>query len=139
MRRFTELSEPGTREPNMRGQGSKFSGHFASMTLIRKDAQKELERRGRGVDQHAVEAMQAERASALGIEVRRECEVTGVVQQADDVDVEWASLTTARKTAGRIRCVAVDTGTSILIRPDACIAWASEGTSINGLGEALHR
>ncbi len=40
-----------------------------------------------------LEAMLAERARALGIEVRRECEVTGFVQHADGVDVEWTSPT----------------------------------------------
>jgi flavin-dependent dehydrogenase len=39
----------------------------------------------------------------------------------------------------KIRCVAVDTGPSMLIRPDACIAWASEENSIDGLAEALRR
>jgi hypothetical protein len=39
----------------------------------------------------------------------------------------------------RIRCVAVDTGLSILIRPDACIAWAGEENSTDGLEEALRR
>src|SRR6202012_5883274 len=64
-----------------RGRGSKFSGHFAGLSLSRKDAQKEPERRSQPVDQVAVEAMLGERARALGIEIRRECEVTGVVQQ----------------------------------------------------------
>jgi FAD binding domain len=39
----------------------------------------------------------------------------------------------------RIRCVAVDTGPSMLIRPDACVAWAGEGDTIVGLEDALHR
>jgi hypothetical protein len=38
----------------------------------------------------------------------------------------------------RIRCLAVDTGPSLLIRPDACIAWAGEVNSTDGLEEALH-
>jgi hypothetical protein len=36
-------------------------------------------------------------------------------------------------------CVAADTGPSLLIRPDACIAWAGEVNSTDGLEEALHR
>ena len=36
----------------------------------------------------------------------------------------------------RIRCVAVDTGPSMLIRPDACVAWAGEENSTDGLKEA---
>jgi len=39
----------------------------------------------------------------------------------------------------RIRCVAVDAGLSMLIRPDSCIAWADEKNSTDGLEEALCR
>ena len=42
-------------------------------------------------------------------------------------------------TAPGLRCVAVDTGRSMLIRPDACVAWAGEGNSLDGLEEALRR
>ena len=86
--------------PDVRAGGSKFSGHFAGLALIRKDAQKEPERHARPADQPAVEAMLAGRARALRIEVRRECDVTGIEQQADGVDVAWA----APASAGRIRC-----------------------------------
>ncbi|MFL9874053.1 FAD-dependent monooxygenase [Paraburkholderia megapolitana] len=95
IRKFTEQNGPNTR-----GKGSKFSGHFAGLSLIRKDAQKEPQRHAHPVDQQAVEAMLAERVRALGIEVRRECDVTNFAQQVDGVDVEWASP--AGK--GRIRC-----------------------------------
>lgn len=37
--------------------------------------------------------MLADRARSLGIELRRECDVTGLVQRADGVDVAWASPT----------------------------------------------
>jgi 2-polyprenyl-6-methoxyphenol hydroxylase-like FAD-dependent oxidoreductase len=83
-----------------RGPGSKFSGHFAGLALIRKDAQKDPARRARPVDQQGIEAMLAERADALGIEVRRGCEVTGFAQQPDGIDVAWAS----EAAAGRLRC-----------------------------------
>ena len=86
--------------PNVRGPGSKFSGHFAGLSLIRKDAQKEPQRRAHPVDQQAVEAMLADRAHSLGIEVRRECDVTGFVQQENGVDVQWVSPI----GDGRIRC-----------------------------------
>jgi 2-polyprenyl-6-methoxyphenol hydroxylase-like FAD-dependent oxidoreductase len=86
--------------PDVRGDGRKFSGHFAGLTLIRADAQKEPERRARVVDQQAAEAMLADRARSLGIEVRRDCDVQGFVQQEDGVDVEWASPA----GGGRIRC-----------------------------------
>ena len=90
----------GQNGPDVRGRGSRFSGHFAGLSLIRKDAQKEPERRAHPVDQQAVEAMLAERARALGIELRRQCDVKGFVQQADGVDVAWASPT----GEGRIHC-----------------------------------
>jgi 2-polyprenyl-6-methoxyphenol hydroxylase-like FAD-dependent oxidoreductase len=95
MKKFTEQNGP-----DVRGRGSKFSGHFAGLSLIRKDAQKEPERRARPVDQHAVEAMLADRTRSLGIEVRRECEVIGFVEQAHGIDVEWASPT----GKGHARC-----------------------------------
>ena len=97
--------------PDVRAGGSKFSGHFAGLPLVRKDAQKEPERHARPVDQQAVEAMLAERARALGVEVRRGHEVTQVVQRADGVDVDWASPA----GAGRLRgawLVACDGGRS---------------------------
>jgi 2-polyprenyl-6-methoxyphenol hydroxylase-like FAD-dependent oxidoreductase len=95
IKKFTDKSGP-----DVRGKGSKFIGHFAGLSLIRKDAQKEPQRRSHSVDQQAVEAMLADRALSLGIEVRRECEVTNFVQQEDGVDVEWASPT----GEGFIRC-----------------------------------
>jgi hypothetical protein len=39
----------------------------------------------------------------------------------------------------RIRCVAVNAGPSMLIRPDACIAWVGAAKSMDGLEEALRR
>jgi hypothetical protein len=39
----------------------------------------------------------------------------------------------------KIRCVATDTGPSMLIRPDACIAWTSEENSVDRLERALRR
>jgi 2-polyprenyl-6-methoxyphenol hydroxylase-like FAD-dependent oxidoreductase len=83
-----------------RGRGSKFSGHFAGLILIRTDAQLEPERRGSLVDQQAIEAMLGDRARSFGIEVRRECEVKALVQQADGIDVEWASA----NGEGHTRC-----------------------------------
>jgi 2-polyprenyl-6-methoxyphenol hydroxylase-like FAD-dependent oxidoreductase len=97
--------------PDVRAGGSRFSGHFAGLALIRKDAQKEPERHAHLADQQAVEEMLAERAGALGIEVRRECDVTRIAQEADGVDVEWDSPA----GADRLRCawlVACDGGRS---------------------------
>lgn len=107
MQQFTEQTGA-----DLRGRASKFSGHFAGL-LIRKDAQNEPERRACAVGQHGLEAMLADRARSSGIEVRRECEVTGFVQQVDGVDVEWASPT----GGGRIRCsylVGCDGGRSLI-------------------------
>jgi 2-polyprenyl-6-methoxyphenol hydroxylase-like FAD-dependent oxidoreductase len=89
-RSFASMAQAGA---DPRAKGSKYSGHFAGLSLIRKDAQMEPERRSRPVDQQALEAMLADRAYALGIEVRRECDVTSFHQQADGVDVEWRSPT----------------------------------------------
>jgi 2-polyprenyl-6-methoxyphenol hydroxylase-like FAD-dependent oxidoreductase len=90
----------GPREPGPRSLRSRYTGHFAGLILIRADAQKEPERRGSPVDQQAIEAMLADRARSLGIEVRRECDVKGLVQHADGVDVEW----TSEAGEGRIAC-----------------------------------
>ena len=42
-------------------------------------------------------------------------------------------------SAPRIRCVAVDAGPSMLIRPDACVAWSREENGTGGLEEVLRR
>src|ERR1700742_4191144 len=81
------------REPSPRSLGSRYSGHFAGLILIRADAQKEPERRGSPIDQQTIEAMLAARARDLGIEIRRECDVTGLMPLADRVDVAWTSAT----------------------------------------------
>jgi 2-polyprenyl-6-methoxyphenol hydroxylase-like FAD-dependent oxidoreductase len=91
----------------------KFSGHFAGLSLIRSDVQKEPDRRARAVDQQGIEAMLAERSRSLGIEVRRECEVTGFVQHTDGINVEWTTPT----GAGQTRCsylVGCDGGRSLI-------------------------
>jgi 2-polyprenyl-6-methoxyphenol hydroxylase-like FAD-dependent oxidoreductase len=97
---------------DLRGRASKFSGHFAGL-LIRKDAQKEPERRAYAVNQHGLEAMLADRSRSLGIEVRRECDVTSFVRQVDGIDVEWVSPI----GGGHIRCsylVGCDGGRSLI-------------------------
>lgn len=84
-------------------EGPRYIGHFAGLILIRADAQKEPERRGRPVDQQAAEAMLADRAVSLGVALHRNCVVEGIVQQAHGIDVEW----TSPAGAGRIRCAYV--------------------------------
>jgi hypothetical protein len=42
-------------------------------------------------------------------------------------------------TALKIRCIPVESGPSILIRPDACIAWVGEGSDTAGLENAVGR
>lgn len=86
--RFTDQNGP-----DVRGRGSKFSGHFAGLSLIRKDAQKEPERRSRPVNQQAIEVMLAERARSLCIEVLRECDVTGFMEHDNGVELRWTSPT----------------------------------------------
>jgi 2-polyprenyl-6-methoxyphenol hydroxylase-like FAD-dependent oxidoreductase len=100
---------------DVRGRGSKISGHFAGLSLIRKDAQREPERHARPVDQQAVEAMLADRARALGIDVRRGCEIDGLVQQPDGVEVAWTSPEGGG--VSRVRCaylVGCDGGRSLV-------------------------
>ncbi len=45
----------------------------------------------------------------------------------------------AAAVTGRVRCVAVDSGPSMLIRPDACVAWIGGEGGTEGLEEALRR
>jgi 2-polyprenyl-6-methoxyphenol hydroxylase-like FAD-dependent oxidoreductase len=105
VRNFAGIYTSAQKEPGPRSLGSRYSGHFAGLILIRTDAQKEPDRRGSPVDQQAIEAMLADRARSLGIEVRRECDVRGLVQHAHSVDVEWASKTSEGKSGeGHIRC-----------------------------------
>src|SRR6202453_800219 len=79
-RSFAAMAQAGA---DPRANGSKYSGHFAGLSLIRKDAQKEPQRHSRPVDQQALEAMLADRARSLGIDVRRECAATSFLQKAD--------------------------------------------------------
>ncbi|HEY1124164.1 MAG TPA: FAD-dependent monooxygenase [Sphingobium sp.] len=39
----------------------------------------------------------------------------------------------------RLRCLPVEEGSSMLIRPDGCIAWTGEAGDVQGLGDALER
>src|SRR5271156_6762346 len=95
-RSFAAMVQAGA---DPRAKGSKYSGHFAGLSLFRKDAQKEPQRRSRPVDQQALEAMLTDRARSLGIDAHRECDVTTFVQTAG-VDVKWTSPT----GADHIRC-----------------------------------
>lgn len=76
---------------DLRGRASKYNGHFAGLALIRRDAQVDPDRRPRHVDQPSLEAMLAERARSLGIDVRREHNVTQIDAGDDGVDVRWFS------------------------------------------------
>ena len=75
------------------GRPSTIGGHFAGLAMIRADLQREPERRPRLIDQQGLETVLAERAHALGIAVRRACDVTGFEQDGDGVAVAWASPT----------------------------------------------
>jgi hypothetical protein len=60
----------------------------------------------------------------------------GVLLDAS-ADAQASKLVAA--STQRIHCVAVDAGPSMLIRPDACIAWVDEENRTDGLAEALRR
>ena len=45
----------------------------------------------------------------------------------------------AKGWASRVSCVEVQDGTTMLLRPDACIAWVGDGNHHNGLEAALER
>jgi 2-polyprenyl-6-methoxyphenol hydroxylase-like FAD-dependent oxidoreductase len=76
----------------------RMGGHFAGLSMIRADLQAEPERRPRLVGQQAIEAMLAERVQELGIEVRREVEVVGFVDDTDGISVDWAMPSGAGQT-----------------------------------------
>jgi 2-polyprenyl-6-methoxyphenol hydroxylase-like FAD-dependent oxidoreductase len=82
----------GQARPDAPGERPKFSGHFGGL-FIRTEPQSEPDRRSRMVDQQAVEAILSARAHALGIEVRRGCEVARLVADADGVTVTAVSAT----------------------------------------------
>ncbi len=77
--------------PDLRGQGARSGGHFGGLMLLRRDVQREPDRRTHLVDQPEAEAMLAERAHALGIEVERGCEATALAQDADSVELAYDS------------------------------------------------
>jgi len=70
----------------MQARTFSFRGHFALLP-IRSGPEQEPERRMRWVDQPGLEAILGQRAAALGIELRRGCEVTSVEQHEDGVEV----------------------------------------------------
>jgi hypothetical protein len=45
----------------------------------------------------------------------------------------------ADRWASRVSCVQVQDGTTMLLRPDACIAWVGDGSDQHGLKSALKR
>ncbi len=56
-----------------------------------------------------------------------------------DACAEGAATRLVAAATSRARCVAVDTGPSLLIRPDACVAWADGDGGTDGLVPALRR
>jgi len=85
-RSFAAMGQAGA---EMRARLLRSRGHFALLPL-RSNA--EPERRMYWVDQPAIEAVLIERASALGIEIRRGCAVTDLEQRDTGVTVGWASV-----------------------------------------------
>jgi 2-polyprenyl-6-methoxyphenol hydroxylase-like FAD-dependent oxidoreductase len=84
--RFFAAMGPGGVE--RRAQAIRSRGHFALLPL-RPHAERDPEGRMRWVDQQSLEAILCERAAALDIDVRRGCEVTGIEQHDDGVEVHW--------------------------------------------------
>lgn len=74
----------------MRALALKSRGHFAGLPLP-SDPECMIARRMVWVDQQGIEAILGERAAALGVEVRRECEVTGFEQDDAGVTIRWTS------------------------------------------------
>lgn len=62
-----------------------FGGHFSGIFLIDQTRQREPDRRLRGVNQQALEKMLGERAQALGIEIRRGCELVDFEDNGDGI------------------------------------------------------
>ena len=90
-RAFAAMGPVGERR---REQAYLSRGHFAFLP-IRASEDREPERRMRWPDQQSLEAILGARAAALGIEVRRGCEVTRCAQHPDAVAVDWSSPTGA--------------------------------------------
>lgn len=60
----------------------------------------------------------------------------GVLLDASD---GAAASTLAAAIAPQVRRIAIDAGPSLLVRPDACIAWIDEAGGTAGLADALRR
>ena len=56
-----------------------------------------------------------------------------------DASTEQKASRLVTAATQKIRCVAVETGPSMLIRPDACVAWVAEENRTDGLEAALRR
>ncbi len=56
-----------------------------------------------------------------------------------DASFEGRASRMVEASAAGIHCAAIDRGPSLLLRPDACIAWAGEQNSLDGLKNALGR
>ena len=56
-----------------------------------------------------------------------------------DASAAQAASRLAAATAPGVRCVALESGPSMLIRPDACVAWIGADDGVDGLEDALRR
>lgn len=133
-RSFAAMGQAGA---NLRGRSSKFNGHFAGLSLIRKDAQKEPDRRSRAVDQQGLDGdrpIRHDDGDAALYDLMQDG--MGVLL---DASADGKASRLAATATRRIRCVAVDAGPSMLIRPDACVAWAGDEDDMAGLETALRR
>jgi hypothetical protein len=94
-----------------------------------------------GSDREEVGRLAGDRQVGLG---RIDATLYDLMQDGSGVFLDASSDGQASKlitaTAPGIRCATIATGPSLLIRPDACIAWAGDGQNgTAGLEEALHR
>lgn len=78
---------------DLHGKKANISGHFAGLPLLRKDVQKEPQRRNRMVYQQSLEGILNARALALGVDIRRTRTVTGYDEDDDGITVKTCSET----------------------------------------------
>jgi 2-polyprenyl-6-methoxyphenol hydroxylase-like FAD-dependent oxidoreductase len=72
----------------------------------------------------------------------KETKLFTLMQHGDGLLIDATSGAVSRIAEGwasRVSCVQVQDGTTMLLRPDACIAWVGDGNHLNGLEVALQR
>ncbi|HTV18390.1 MAG TPA: FAD-dependent monooxygenase [Polyangiaceae bacterium] len=106
-RAFLALMMPGLKARFASGPIKKPGGHFSGMFLVDQSLQRDPERHMRPIPQEALERILGERASALGVEVRR-----GVVLEALDAREDGVTVQTSRGALHARYLVGCDGGRS---------------------------